>query len=506
MSETRQRLAAPGPQNVLVVENFEACYRAVRSRDARFDGRLFTAVTSTGVYCRPSCPAQTPKPANVRFYRSAAAAQAAGFRACKRCHPERLLTGDNGRRRQDLVGEALGLITDGSMDAIGVAGVARRLGVSPPHLHRELVARVGAGPLQLGRTRRVQTARLLIDRTRMPLTEVAMTAGFNSIRQFNASMSEAFKRTPSQLRQQGTPALAGEGAVVLRLPFAPPFDGESLFGFLGPRAVPGVEEFTARRYRRVVGTGMSGGVMELDAAADPASIVLRLYVDDLEDLEGLVRAARALFDLDADPAAINDVLAADRSLEPLVRKRPGMRVPGAVDGFEMAVRAVLGQQVSVRRATTLTGRLVGQFGERLARADGGLTHAFPTPERLASADLSGIGVTGARATTLHRLARAAADGRIDLGPGADRERTAAALLELPGLGPWTVAYIAMRALRDPDAIPLTDLGIRRALDRLGVPSKPMDRSVRTQVWRPWRAYAAMHLWASLTKAREEVLP
>jgi AraC family transcriptional regulator, regulatory protein of adaptative response / DNA-3-methyladenine glycosylase II len=487
-----------------VVENFEVCYRAVRSRDQRFDGRIFTGVTSTGIYCRPSCPAQTPKPENVRFYRSAAAAQAAGFRACKRCHPDRLAVPVNGHARADLLGEALRLIGDGTMDELGVAGVARRLRVTPRQLHRELVGRVGASPLQLARTRRAQTARLLIDRTGMRLTDVALSAGYASIRQFNDSMREVFGRTPTELRRSGSPALAGEGPVVLRLPFRPPFDAESLFGFLAPRAIPGVEEALERRYRRVVRTGATTGVMELEAAQDGLSIMLRLYLDDLRELENLVQAARALLDLDAEPAAINDVLAGDRALKPLVLKRPGMRVPGAVDGFEMAVRAVLGQQISVSGATTLAARLVDRFGDPLSRVDGGLTHAFPTPARLASVDLGGMGLTGARAATLQALARAVADGQIDLSRIADRDRTAAGLLELPGVGPWTVAYLGMRALGDPDAIPITDLGIRRALDRLGVGMATRDRLARTQAWRPWRAYAAMHLWASLSTLKEEV--
>lgn len=486
----------------LVIENFEVCYRAVRSRDRRFDGRLFTAVTSTGIYCRPSCPAQTPKPENVRFYRSAAAAEAAGFRACKRCHPDRLRTAPTANGHTDLLGEALRLIADGSMDELGVAGLARRLRVTPRHLHRQLVTRVGASPLQLARTRRVQTARLLIDRTAMPLTEVALAAGYASLRQFNDSVREVFGTTPTELRRAGAPALPGEGPVALRLSYRSPFDAEGLFAFLGPRAIPGVEEVLDRRYRRVVRTGRTTGVMELDAA-DHGTVLLRLTLDDLHELEGLVQVARSLLDLDAEPAAINDVLAADRALKPLVLRRPGMRVPGAVDGFEMAVRAVLGQQISVRGATTLAARLVDRLGDPLARADGGLTHAFPTAERLACADLRGLGLTGTRAATLLALARAVADGRIDLSPGADRDRTTASLLELPGVGPWTVAYLAMRALRDPDAIPITDLGIRRALDRLGVGGAAGDRMARTQAWRPWRAYAAMHLWTSLAPAKEE---
>ena len=485
-----------------VIENFEVCYRAVRSRDRRFDGRLFTAVTSTGIYCRPSCPAQTPKPENVRFYRSAAAAEAAGFRACKRCHPDRLQTTPTANGHTDLLSEALRLIADGSMDELGVAGLARRLRVTPRHLHRHLVMRVGASPLTLARTRRAQTARLLIDRTAMPLTEVALAAGYASLRQFNDSVREVFGTTPTELRRSGGPALPGEGPVVLRLAYRSPFDADGLFAFLGPRAIPGVEEVLDRRYRRVVRTGRTTGVMELDAR-DHGTVVLRLTLDDLRELEGLVHAARSLLDLDAEPAAINDVLAADRVLKPLVLQRPGLRVPGAVDGFEMAVRAVLGQQISVRGATTLAARLVDRFGEPLARADLGLTHAFPTADCLATADLRGLGLTGTRAGTLGALARAVADGRIDLSARADRDRTTASLLDLPGVGPWTVAYLAMRALRDPDAIPITDLGIRRALDRLGVAGAARDRLTRTQAWRPWRAYAAMHLWTSLATLKEE---
>ena len=488
--------------------DFESCYRALQSRDPRFDDRFFTAVTSTGVYCRPVCPAQTPRRENVRFYRFAAAAEAAGFRACRRCRPDASPGSADWNVRADLVARALRLIAEGVVDAEGVDGLAARLAVSERHLHRQLVAEVGTGPLALARTRRAQTARVLVEQTGLPLTEVAFAAGFSSIRQFNESVQAAFGRTPSELRRRarrpGAPALDSSGVLTLRLAYRPPFEAGALLGYLAKRAVPGLEEVTGGRFRRVLALPRSAAVAELEPppAASPAAnqVQLRLRLDDLSDLGVAVQRCRQLLDLDAEPAAVAEVLGADPVLAPLLAARPGLRVPGAADGFEMAVRAILGQRISVAGATTLAGRLVTVLGEPLAVPDGRLTRRFPTPERLADADLDGTGLTRGRAEAVRTLARAVAKGEIELDRGADRARTARALLALPGVGPWTVAYVAMRALGDPDAFPVTDLGLRRALEAHGLPGDPAAVTARAERWRPWRAYAVLHLWTSLAPA------
>lgn len=477
--------------------DFDVRYRAICSRDARFDGRFFTAVTTTGIYCRPICPAQTPLAKNVRFYTCAAAAEAAGFRACKRCHPETSPGSPDWNVRADLVARALRLIADGVVDNEGVSGLAQRLAVSERHLHRELVAEVGAGPLALARTRRAQTARLLIDQTDLSLTTIAFTAGFASVRQFNESMQEAFGCPPSTLRRRASANNGGEGKLVLHLTYRPPFDSATLLDFLGRRAIPGVEEVSSSGYRRTVSLADSHGVIEIEPEREKASVVLRLKLDTLNNLNVLVQRCRHLFDLDADPAAIGEALAIDPLLAPLVAARPGLRVPGAVNGFEMAVRAILGQQVSVSGARTLAGRIVQKFGEPLATNDGALTHFFPSPETIAQADLSGLGLTGGRIKALQALAEQVATGRIVLDRSADREETEARLLELPGIGPWTAAYIAMRALGDPDAFPASDLGIRRALEAQGLKADVKSTIAHAQAWRPWRGYATMHLWAGL---------
>jgi AraC family transcriptional regulator, regulatory protein of adaptative response / DNA-3-methyladenine glycosylase II len=481
--------------------DFETYRRAAVSRDPRFDGRFFIAVTSTGIYCRPICPAQTPKAENVRFYRFAAAAEAAGFRACRRCRPDASPGSAEWNVRADLVARALRLIAEGVVDAEGVEGLAARLATSERHLHRQLVAELGTGALALARTRRAQTARVLVEQTALPLTEVAFAAGFSSIRQFNDSLRAAFGCTPTELRRRarrpsGRP-LDSSGVLTLRLAYRPPFDAPALLGFLGKRAVAGIEEVGDGRLRRVLSLPNSTATAELEPLAKANQVQLRLRLEDLRDLGVAVQRCRQWLDLDAEPAAVSDVLGADPVLAPLVAAHPGLRVPGAVDGFEMVVRAIIGQRISVAGATTLTGRLVAALGEPLSSPDGGLTRAFPTPERVAEADLDQIGVTKARVAALRALARAVVKGDLELDRGADRAAAAAALLALRGVGPWTVAYVAMRALGDPDAFPATDLGLRHALRAHGLPTEPADISDHAERWRPWRAYAILHLWTSL---------
>lgn len=518
-----------------MVDDFEQCYRAILSRDRRFDGRFVTAVTSTGIYCRPSCPAQTPKRENVRFFRVPAAAQAAGFRACKRCRPDVSPGSPDWDVRADLTARALRLIADGVVDVSGVSGLAQRLAVSERHLYRQLVAEVGAGPLALARTRRAQTARLLVESTPMQLTDVAYAAGYGSIRQFNDAFREAFGSTPSQAREKAAKsiALSGNGAIVLRLAYRPPYHAAGVLDWLGTRAIPGLEEVEGATYRRALQLPRSVAVAEIVApddgfgaasCADGAkrsrsahpmpwsaggagathtngAVTMRLTTEDLRDLTPAVQRCRQLFDLDADPAQISETLAADPMLAPLVAARPGVRVPGAVDGFELACRAVLGQQVTVAGARTLAARMVAAYGKPLVAASGSLTHLFPTAESIAASspeELGTLGLTRARAATLHALGVEVATGRLELDRGADRVATARALGAIPGIGPWTVGYVAMRALGDPDAMPAADLGLRKASAALGGPESAKDLAARAAAWRPWRSYGAMHLWTSLS--------
>jgi AraC family transcriptional regulator, regulatory protein of adaptative response / DNA-3-methyladenine glycosylase II len=478
--------------------DFDTCYRALQARDPRFDGRFFTAVTSTGIYCRPICPARTPARRNIRFYPHAGAAEAAGFRACRRCRPEASPGSPEWNTRADLTGRAVRLIADGYVDEHGVDGLARRLAVTERHLRRLLVTELGAGPLALARTARLQTARRLLAETSMPVTEIAFASGFSSVRQFNASFTEAYGGPPSSLRfVLRQPPRAQDGTwLTLRLACREPFDGEALLAFLAARAIPGVEQVPGHRYARTIRAAGGPGLMELTLPARPAGteqasrrhVLLRVRLPGLRGVGRVVSRCRQLLDLDADTCAITAALAADDVLAPLVAARPGLRVPGAYDGFELAVRAVLGQQVSVPAASTLTGRLAARFGTRLAEPVGCPSVVFPAPADLAEADLSGLGLTAARQATLRELATAVASGELALDHGADPEETAARLSELPGIGPWTVAYILMRAVGDPDAFPATDLGLRRALRDLGC------QATRAERWRPWRAYAAVHLW------------
>ncbi|MGB9373070.1 MAG: AlkA N-terminal domain-containing protein [Jiangellales bacterium] len=464
------------------------CYRAVSSRDGRWDGRLYLGVVSTGVYCRPSCPARTPKPQNCRYYASGAAAVAAGFRACRRCRPDALPGTRDDDHRGDLVARALRLIRDGAVDDAGVAGLAARLNVSERHLTRVLTAEVGVGPARLASSRRAQMARLLIEQSPLTMADVAFTAGFASVRQFNDVMRAEFGRPPSALRgsrRDGDrrPTAHGPG-LALRLPYREPFAAEQVWGYLGARLVPGVERLeddgtlvrglrTRSGQGRVAVAKPSGGVVRL-----------RLEVAELNDLGAAVAAVRRWLDLDADPGAVAATLALDPSLADLVHGSPGLRVPGTLDGFELAVRAVVGQQVSVTGARTLLGRVAGAVGP---------SGMFPSAKQVAEAGpaaFAGLGLTGRRVDTLVALASAVADGGLGLDPGADRLEVRRRLLALRGIGPWTADYIALRALGDPDAWPATDLVLARRVRADGLdPAR----------WRPWRGYAAMYLWTDPSK-------
>ncbi|MBO0890597.1 MAG: DNA-3-methyladenine glycosylase 2 family protein, partial [Acidothermales bacterium] len=476
-------------------EDFETCLRAVRSRDARFDGWFFIAVTTTRIYCRPSCPAVAPKTEHIRFYPSAAAAQQAGFRACKRCRPDASPGSPEWNERADLVARAMRLIADGVVDREGVPGLASRLGYSVRQIQRQLLAELGAGPLALARAQRAQTARLLIETSALPLADVAFAAGFSSIRTFNETVQEVFATSPSELRRRAKGGqAAGTGTLSLRLPFRAPLCPDNLFGHLVATAVPGVEEWRDGGYRRTLRLPHGSGIVAL--TPKPDHVACQLTLSDLRDLSIAIARCRWLLDLDADPVAVDDLLAADPVLAPHVRKEPGRRVPRTVDGPEFAVRAVLGQQVSTRAARTHAARLVTAFGEPVDDAAGGLTHLFPDPAVLAGVDPGTLAFPKSRQRALTNLFDVLAEGDVDLGVGSDWVEARRQLAALPGLGPWTVESIAMRALGDPDAFLPTDLGVRLAARELDLPATPAALTARAAQWRPWRAYAVQYLWAT----------
>ncbi|MEV4228413.1 AlkA N-terminal domain-containing protein [Streptomyces bobili] len=528
----------------------ERCVRAVRSKDARFDGWFFTAVLTTGIYCRPSCPVVAPKPENMVFHASAAACQQAGFRACKRCRPDTSPGSPEWNRRADLVARAMRLIADGVVDREGVPGLAGRLGYSTRQVERQLLAELGAGPLALARAQRAQTARLLVESTQLPMVDVAFAAGFASVRTFNDTVREVFALSPTELRARvpkrndatagalrtvpphtlpphappphtptprtqppgttttpaaltvttATPAASvvtstpAPATLDLRLPFRAPLNPDNLFGHLAATAVPGVEEWRDGTYRRTLRLPYGHGIVGL--APRPDHIACRLTLSDLRDLTVAISRCRRMLDLDADPVAVDEQLRTDPLLAPLVDKAPGRRVPRTVDEAEFAVRAVLGQQVSTAAARTHAARLVTAHGDAVDDPEGGLTHLFPTPEALAGVDPGSLAMPRTRRTTFTSLVEQLADGRLRLGLESDWEEARARLLALPGFGPWTVDVIAMRALGDPDAFLPTDLGVRRAAQQLGLPSTPAALTARAAAWRPWRAYAVQYLWAT----------
>jgi len=491
----------------------DTCYQAMQSRDARFDGWFYVAVSSTGIYCRPSCPAVTPKRRNVAFYPTAAAAQAAGYRACLRCRPDASPGSPEWNLRADVAGRTMRLIADGVVDREGVDGLARRLAYSPRQLRRLLQAELGAGPLGLARAQRAHTARLLIETAELPFADIAFAAGFASLRQFNDTIREVFALTPREMRRRAhaRPAGHAHGArrrqapaaddrrstpglttVALHLPYRAPLDATGLLAFFAARAVPGVEEVDKATYRRTLRLPYGAGVVELSPIAEHVAVAIRLA--DMRDLAAAVNRCRALLDLDADPQAIDAALNSDPLLAPLVRRAPGKRVPGAADGAELAVRAILGQQVSVASARGTAARIVASFGEPLAQPFGSLTRLFPSPEALAEADPALLPVPAARAATVQALAQGLAAGAIELSAGADRDEARRRLLEIPGIGPWTAEYVAMRTLGDTDAFPATDLGVLRGLVALGAAPGAEAARALSERWRPWRAYAALHLW------------
>jgi AraC family transcriptional regulator, regulatory protein of adaptative response / DNA-3-methyladenine glycosylase II len=561
MSDSRQTRRWKWGKNVGVLD-FDTCYRAMASRDARFDGTFYVAVTTTGVYCRPVCGSRTPRPENVRFFRVAAAAEASGFRACRRCRPEAHPSSPEWNVRGDLVARALRLIASGAVDEIGVAGVARQLAVSERHLHRQLVAEVGVGPLALALNRRNQVARLLIESSSLPLLDIAFAAGYSSIRQFNDGFRAAFGCSPRELRRggpaprdrrtgapgarvPGARADSQPGPLVLRLRYRPPFAAGALLAWFRDRALPGVEEVRGRRLCRGLRLPRGSGHAELDLTgcrtdrcANHRQVTVRLWLSDLRDVTAAVRCCRDLLDLDSDPAAVAGALGVDPWLGPLVRALPGLRVPGAADGFELAVLLLAEQYLSRARARQVCGRLAACHGERLTAPDGAPARLFPSPATLAEADLAGAlteetqvptgtsasgpataacpprpGVVAACAAAIRALAGAVADEKLSLERNADREACVAALRRLPGVEPWTVQRVARHVLGDPDAFDVNDPAVHAAIRSLPralgtLPDLPdLSRDLRHHAhrWRPWRSYAVMHLAGILPATHSEPL-
>jgi AraC family transcriptional regulator of adaptative response / DNA-3-methyladenine glycosylase II len=491
-------------------EDTERCIRAVQSKDARFDGWFFTAVLTTGIYCRPSCPAVPPKPQNMRFFPSAAAAQQAGFRACKRCRPDASPGSPEWNERADLVARAMRFIADGVVDRAGVAGLAAQLGYSVRQVERQLLAELGAGPLALARAQRAQTARLLIETTTLAMGDVAFAAGFPTIRTFNDTVLEVFAMSPTELRRRATAGrrgtaergATGQGAdlvsslasISLRLPFRQPMCPDNLFGHLAATAIPGVEEWRDGAYRRTLRLPNGPGLATLRPG--PEFIACQLALTDLRDLAMAISRCRRLLDLDADPVAIGAQLREDPQLAALIDKAPGRRVPRTVDAAELAVRAVIGQQVSTAAARTHGARLAERLGEPVDDPVGGLTRLFPDMAVLADADVTALAMPAARRQSVAALARSVASGALDLGAGADWHLARSVLATVPGVGPWTIELVAMRGLGDPDAFTPTDLGVRQAAASLGLPASPAALTRRAERWRPWRAYAVQYLWAT----------
>jgi len=489
----------------------EACYRALKARDERFDGRVFIAVVTTGVYCRPVCPVPAARFENCRFYASAASAQSAGFRPCLRCRPETAPERGGWDDVSKTVARGLALIDAGALDGddASVERLAARLGVGERHLRRLFQRVLGASPIAVAQTRRVLFAKQLIHDTRLPMTEIAFAAGFGSVRRFNETFRRLYQRPPSALRRRGpgagAPGSSLTAGVTVRLRYRPPYDWRSILTHLAARAVAGVEEVEGEAYRRVIRHGGQVGIVEVRHLPAAHSVSMTFRIPAVRSLPGLVARARRALDLGADVEVIASHLRTDPLLARHLAERPGLRVPGGWDGFEIGVRSVLGQQVSVSAARKLASTLVQLCGTSIAGSlgsDGSLARAFPTAEQVARADLTKLHLPDARRRALTALAEAAIEDPELFHPSATLEATVARLRRITGIGEWTAQYIALRAAREPDAFPASDVGLLRAMsDEYDRRPTPATLIARAEGWRPWRAYAAQHLWAADSEKR-----
>ena len=481
-----------------MMSNNEIFERARLSRDARFDGKFFVGVRTTGIYCRPICPANAPKSENVNFFPTAAAASEAGYRPCLRCRPECAPGTPAWAGTSTTVQRGLRLIAEGALDEGNVETLAERLGVTSRHLRRLFTKHLGASPLAVAHTQRLHFAKSLIDQTALPMHDIAVASGFGSTRRFNDTFKKTYGRTPRDLRK-GRDAEITTSALIVNLPYREPFDWGRLLDFFSARATPGVEHVTGGRYLRTVEVGDERGVVDVRDAG--GNLELRLHGVGTRSLIAVVQRLRGVFDLDASATDVRDVLSRDPVLRKLLVKNPGIRVPGAWDGFELTVRAILGQQVSVKAATTFAGRIAARYGEGIGvpieGVEGSPDRLFPRPARLVRARLESLGIIGSRARTIRALARSVEDGTLGYDASQDPDRFRESLLSIKGIGDWTAEYVAMRALKNPDAFPASDLGLLRAFDTPhGNRMKPAELEARAEAWRPWRAYAALLLWGS----------
>lgn len=473
----------------------KVCDRARRSRDPRFDGKFFIAVTSTRIYCRPICPARSPKDENIRYYATAAAAQAAGFRPCLRCRPEAAPGTPAWSGTSGVVSRGLRLISEGALDRDGVEALADRLGVTARHLRRLFVQHLGATPIDVALTRRVHFAKKLLDETPLPIAQVAFAAGFGSLRRFNGEMRRTFSRTPTELRRLSRKRSDSSGSYQFRLAYRPPYDWAHVIDFLAARATPGVELVEAGRYQRTIAVNDKTGTIAVSPAEDGAALTLDVQFGDPRALLTIVERVRRIFDIGADPSIIAAQLSGDHLLKRAAGRHAGIRTPGAWDPFEITVRAILGQQISVAAATTMAGRVADGWGTSV-EGFGTLSRLFPTASQLADAALEDVGIIGSRASTLRALARAVRDGGVVF----DGVSTIEALRAIPGIGDWTAQYVAMRALNEPDAFPSGDLILRRMAGDLS--ARELER--RSDAWRPWRAYAVMLLWQAAKDGKQPI--
>ena len=474
------------------------CWQAIYSRDRRFDGRFFAGVLTTGVYCRPICPVPLKKPGNVRWYPSAASAEAAGFRPCRRCRSHTSLGTPAWLGTSAVVSRALKLISEGALDVGNVEALAGRVGLGSRHLRRLFLQHLGASPVRIAGTRRVHFARNLLDQTDLPITKIASYSGFKRIRQFNHAMRTTFDMSPSELRmlRSGMKMATGQGGIILCLPYRPPFDWHTLVRFLKARATPGTEVIEDKCYRRTIEINGQGGEIEVRPEPDESRLRVRVTLPSYEQLMVVVERVRRIFDLGADPLQIANHLSQDSRLGEMLEARPGLRVPGVWDAFELAVRAVLGQQITYVDTKLVIARLVRTFGRPIKTTSPKLTHLFPSPEILATADLASIGIPPGRAETLRALALATCQGKINPAVCKSLDDVVSRLCAIQGMGSRRANYIAMRAFGEPDAFPASDLGLRRVLSSNRTPPSEDEFLTLAEHWRPWRAYAAIYLWAA----------
>lgn len=473
------------------------CWTALESKDARFDGRFFTGVKTTGIYCRPVCPAPLPRRQHVEYFRCAAAAEAAGFRPCLRCRPEASPGTPAWNGHSEVISRALQLIASGVLKEGGVENLAEQLNLSTRQLRRLFQDQLGATPIAVAQTYRVQFAKQLITETGLPMSEIAFTAGFSSIRRFNSAMQKAYKMNPSELRRTKKEPVGKASVLELNLSYRPPYNWDAMLNFLAGRSIPGIDRVDKKRYRRTVSIGDVSGMIEIQPVPEKNHVKLKVPLHLANGLQQIVEKVRNLFDLRAEPENIQYTLSKDPLLKKILKKHPGIRVPGAWSGFEIAIRAILGQQVSVKAASTLAARLVEKYGQPIESDIPELNRLFPTPEHLAEADLTGLGITSKRAETIRHLSQVVAEGKMDFSVGWSLNQTVKRWTELPGIGPWTAHYIAMRGLGEPDAFPAEDLVLQQVVGN-GKRITPGQLRERAEQWQPWRAYATVALWRHAT--------